>query len=74
MSASCVRVCLCVCLTGAGPEVGHERVTFAAAAFVTALRVRAVSVAAAVHDGALVDICHDTKHAFLRSLLTKGSI
>lgn len=68
-----VRLCVFECLTGAGPEVGHERVTFAAAAFVTALRVRAVSVAAAVHDGALVDICHDTKHAFLLSL-TKGSI
>lgn len=40
----------------AGPEVRHERVSFAAAAFVASLRVCAVCVAAAVHDGALVDI------------------
>ncbi len=49
-------VCVCVCITGAGPDVGHECVTFAAAAFVTSLRVRTVSIAASVHDGALVDV------------------
>ncbi len=57
----CECVCVCVCVTGAAPEVGHERVTFAAAAFVTSLRVRTVSIAAAVHDGALVDVCGSEK-------------
>lgn len=48
-------------LTSAGSQIGHECISRVAAALVTALRVGAEGLTAAIFNGALVDVCCSRK-------------
>lgn len=48
-------------LTSAGSQIGHECISRVAAALVTALRVGAEGLTAAIFNGTLVDVCGSTK-------------